>query len=151
MNEVKLWTYLPVAEGMEVVALVEEEDGNIRIDLKEPERLLSNVTVRMDKAVARILATAIMAVVTGCASTGGICDGKQLAAETSHTSHVSAGPPIGPKEEEDSLDTIGLVGRCTRGHVYVETGLGYKFREGGFYGPEDIFTIRVGTVLWKSQ
>ena len=97
------------------------------------------------------LALAAVATLSGCAVAERYCDRSQLAAESSHTSHPSAGWPNGPSNEEDSLDVVGLKGRCERGRVYIETGLGYKLRDGGFYGPEDVFTINAGVVLWNNS
>jgi len=99
----------------------------------------------------RILAAAVVVVLSGCSVAGRYCDDAHVAAATSHASHLTAGWPIGQSREEDSLDTTGLVGRCSRGPVYVETGLGYKFREGGFYGPDEVFQVNIGVILWRTN
>jgi hypothetical protein len=77
---------------------------------------------------------------TGCAS---------VRAEWEHTSHPFAGPPFGPTNEEDNLDTINIIGRRQMGHAYVEMGVGYKLADGGFDGPELTFTSRFGVELWR--
>lgn len=53
-----------------------------------------------------------------------------------HVSHPLAGPPFGPRNEEDSLDQLTAGLRWEYGNVVVEQRLGYKYVDGGFYGPK---------------
>ena len=63
----------------------------------------------------------------------------------SHISHPFAGPPFGPTNEEDSLDTIEMTGAWYGPkNTYVEIGLGYKLSDGGFYGPKLTGIVRAG-------
>jgi hypothetical protein len=72
-----------------------------------------------------------------------------LSAEVSHVSHPLRGEPFGPSYEEDTLDTVGIVSRREYGRVYVEQGLHYRWRDGGFYGDDFVYTGRVGVQLWR--
>jgi hypothetical protein len=76
----------------------------------------------------------------------GGCTG--LRAEYEHISHPMAGPPFGPRSEEDSLNQVNLCAvRATAGlrySVFGETCLGVKLADGGFYGPELTSTVRIG-------
>lgn len=83
---------------------------------------------------------------TGC-STVPFCEKQSVRSEYEHVSHVTAGPPFGPQSEEDWLDQVSIIGRCTRGRTYVEMGFGYVLTNGGFYGPDETFTGRVGHYL----
>lgn len=82
----------------------------------------------------------------GCGSVP-FCEKQSLRTEYEHISHVLAGPPFGPQSEEDSLDQVLLIGRCTNSRAYAEVGIGYKLTEGGFHGPDELFTGRVGYYL----
>lgn len=74
----------------------------------------------------------------------------KLDAGWGHNSYPELGYPFGPANEEDTLDTLGLRATWERGKCFAEVGLGYKLRDGGFYGDSDVvFTSRVGVVLWK--
>lgn len=88
----------------------------------------------MSKSILALLAVAL----TGCSS---------VRVEWEHVSHPFAGPPFGPQSEEDSLDTLNVITRKEAGRVYIETGLGYKLGDGGFYGPGLTFTSRIGVEL----
>jgi|ERR1044072_80997 hypothetical protein len=152
----KYWDFRRSAESLEVVAnVVLDEEINlvepIVIDLHEPERVLPNARLRMDRLAARALAVAILGALTGCSVIGRMCDEKQVALQYTHVSHPFAGWPFGEKDEEDAVHTVGPVGRCTHGRSYVDIGVGYKVREAGFYGPEVTGTVNVGITLWKSQ
>lgn len=61
-----------------------------------------------------------------------------------HVSHPQAGPPFGSPREEDSLDTVNASLVWREGAWFVETGLGWQLADGGFYGPDLIFSARVG-------
>lgn len=101
----------------------------------------------------KTLGVVVMCVaMTGCAGMGRLCDETRLDAVASHTSHPFAGRPFGEPEEEDALNTIGAVGRCTVGRGYVDLGLGRKIGgDTGFYGPGLTGTVNVGVTLWRSQ
>jgi hypothetical protein len=85
-------------------------------------------------------------ILTGC-GTVPFCEKQSVRSEYEHISHLSAGPPFGPESEEDSLDQLSVIGRCSNGRAYAEIGIGYRLRDGGFYGPDDMFTGRVGYYL----
>lgn len=75
------------------------------------------------------------------------CEKQSVRTEYEHVSHLTAGPPFGPKSEEDSLNQLSVIGRCSNGRAYAEIGIGYQLSDGGFYGPDEIFTGRVGYYL----
>jgi hypothetical protein len=83
---------------------------------------------------------------TGCSSVP-ICEKKSLRSEYEHVSHWTVGPPISPQSDEDWIDHISLIGRCRNDRAYVEIGAGYIINEGGFKGPDETFTGRVGYYL----
>lgn len=85
----------------------------------------------------------------GCASVGRMCDEAGVGLEYEHVSHPFAGYPFGEAVEEDALHTAGVVGRCSMGRTYLEGGMGYKVRDGGFYGPDLTGVVRVGVTLWR--
>jgi hypothetical protein len=88
-------------------------------------------------------AIAIAAVtLAGCAAPTSIDAG------WSHVSHPLLGPPFGPSNEEDTLDTLGFRARWVRGPYYAEAGLGQQLKDSGFYGDGFIFSSRVGVTLW---
>lgn len=87
---------------------------------------------------------------TGCASLD-VCQQAEIGAEHAHVSHPTVGRPFGPKTEEDSVNLVGLTGRCESGRVWTEVGMGYKFLDGGFYGPDLVSTLRVGVRLWEKK
>lgn len=64
--------------------------------------------------------------------------------ELEHVSHPFAGPPFGPPNQEDSLNQINYCKGTNNGTWYVENCLGYKFMQGGFYGPDLTYTGRIG-------
>jgi hypothetical protein len=78
-----------------------------------------------------------------------LCGCSTLSVEVSHVSHPLRGEPFGPMNEEDTLDTVGFVSRREYGRVYVEHGLAYRWRDGGFYGDDFIYQGRVGVQLWR--
>jgi hypothetical protein len=88
----------------------------------------------------------IFAALTGCSVVP-----DKAGVELFHASHPLAGPPFGPTSEEDSLDILQGTTRWQRGRVYGEIGLGYKLKDGGFYGPDFTFTGRVGVELWSKS
>lgn len=81
---------------------------------------------------------------SGCASAPDTVD-----AGWSHSSHPRQGRPFSPREDEDSLDTLGIRARWERGKCFAEMGLGYMLRDGGFYGDDFIFESRVGVKLFE--
>lgn len=64
--------------------------------------------------------------------------------ELRHTSHPFAGPPFGPKSEEDSLNTANACAGRSKAGIFLEHCLGYKLSDGGFYGPEVTYDVRAG-------
>lgn len=83
-------------------------------------------------------------VLSGCVSAP-----RNIDAGWSHSSHPRQGRPFGPSSEEDSLDTVGLRARWDDGTYFTEMGLGYRLRDGGFYGDDFIFESRVGVKLFS--
>lgn len=81
---------------------------------------------------------------SGCASTPDTID-----VGWSHSSHPRLGRPFGPSTEEDTLDTLGLRARWERDKCFAEMGLGYRLRDGGFYGDDLIFESRIGVRLFS--
>lgn len=84
---------------------------------------------------------------TGC-GTVPFCDKQSVRSEYEHISHWTVGPPFGPQSEEDWIDQVSLIGRCTRGRAYAEIGVGYILTNGGFYGPDETFIGRGGYYLF---
>jgi hypothetical protein len=78
---------------------------------------------------------ALLPLLQGCANYGRV--------ELEHVSHPFAGPPFGPRNEEDSLDQLNA---CLgmEGDFYLEACSGYVIGNGGFFGPRLTFTARVG-------
>lgn len=98
----------------------------------------------------KVSAGIVCLLLAGCGSVP-ICDKQSVRTEYEHVSHLTAGPPFGPQDEEDSLDQISIIGRCSRGRTYAEMGIGYRLTDGGFYGPDEIFTGRVGHYLFGEE
>jgi hypothetical protein len=150
----KFWNFFRSAEAMEVIPVVMKAEfgdtEDIVVEFNEPEGLLPQARLRMTRAQAVAMCSAVL-VLSGCSTIGGVCDETRIEARYSHVSHPFAGPPFGPKEEEDALDTIGPMGRCTVGRGYVEIGTGWKLGDGGFYGPGLTGTMNIGMVLWESK
>lgn len=96
----------------------------------------------------RIFVVGLMLMTSGCALTEH-CDSMSLRIEHEHVSHPLAGYPFGPASEEDALDHVGPVGRCTVGRGYVDMNLGWKIGDGGFYGPRLTGGVRIGVEIWK--
>jgi len=94
----------------------------------------------------RVFPVLILVLASGCST---VCDRAALRSEYQHISHVTAGPPFGPPSDEDSLDVVSILGRCEIRSVYAEVGVGLRLTDGGFYGPDEIFTGRVGVEFWK--
>ena len=82
---------------------------------------------------------------TGCATPNSV------SLEHMHVSHPLLGPPFGPKNEEDWLDTLGFRAAWHRDRYYMELGLSQQLTDSGFYGDGFIFTSRVGVTLWSKQ
>lgn len=90
----------------------------------------------------------IALVLSGCSA---LPPSTSLNAECVHVSHPGVGFPWGSRTEEDSIDACGFSGRLQTGRVYVDAGLSYSLADGGFYGPDLIFTGRVGVRLFGSD
>lgn len=84
---------------------------------------------------AKIAAALLALCLTGCT---------YATIEARHTSHPFAGPPFGPRTDEDSLNTVNACIGVERGSWFAENCLGYKLGEGGFYGPPVTYDARVG-------
>lgn len=97
----------------------------------------------------KTITLAAVVLLSGCSTVGRVCDEIQINEEYEHVSHPLAGYPFGEAVEEDALHTLNTIGRCSMGRTYIEGGLGYKIRDGGFYGPDLTGTLRVGVNLWK--
>ncbi len=72
-----------------------------------------------------------------------------LKLEAEHISHPMAGYPVGPADQEDTLNQVNAcLGKRARLGVramwYAEHCLGYKVTDGGFYGPSLTYTGRTG-------
>lgn len=87
-----------------------------------------------------VLFVAVVALCSGCST---------ISAEVSHVSHPLRGEPFGPATEEDTLDSVGIVARREYGRVYIEQGLAYRLRDGGFYGDDFVYTGRIGVKLYR--
>lgn len=82
-----------------------------------------------------------LAILAACATLQG-CASYHL--EYEHVSHLSAGWPTGPSDEEDTLDHIQICGqRKVSKMLYTEGCVGRKLRRGGFDGPNDTAVWRV--------
>lgn len=74
-----------------------------------------------------------------------LCSGcTYVSVEWQHVSHPLLGPPLGPRNQEDSLDVLNGCAEKRKGHFYVEMCLGYRLKDGGFYGDDFIYTGRFG-------
>lgn len=82
-----------------------------------------------------LIALASMAILCGCT---------YATTEIRHISHPTAGPPFGPKTEEDSLNTANACIGVERKGWFFEHCLGYQLGDGGFYGPDLTYDARVG-------
>lgn len=71
------------------------------------------------------------------------CAPHAIRAEYEHISHPLAGPPFGPRSEEDALDHLAILARWHFELVTVDVGLGYKLVDGGMYGPKCTGIVRV--------
>lgn len=150
----KFWNFFRSAEAIEVVADVKlaefGDEGDIHIELHEPEELLPQARIRLTRKQAIALCASILALTSGCTSVGGMCHDARITMEYAHTSHPMAGRPFESQYgSEDTLDTIGPNLHCQSGRIYVETGLGYKIYHNGFEGPNLTGSLRVGMTLWE--
>ena len=70
-----------------------------------------------------------------------------------HVSHLTAGPPFGRRTEEDTLNQTNLLlgWNSKSGRTYLETGIGYMWKDSGFYGPRFTASLRVGTKICLKQ
>lgn len=87
-----------------------------------------------------IFATLVALLATGCSSL--LPNAARV--EIEHVSHPMAGPPFGPRNEEDALSQLNILVRWQQSAWYAESGLGYKLEDSGMYGPRLTFTARVG-------
>jgi hypothetical protein len=85
-----------------------------------------------------------IAILLGMQLTGCAVMPESMYAEVEHVSHPFAGPPFGPRTEEDTLNMINVGGTWSKDNVYMDVGLGYKFTDSGFHGPPLSFDMRVG-------
>lgn len=106
------------------------------------------MNTRIFKIVIMLTVMALLVVLAGCGSLPQAMP-NQVDACLTHVSHPLRGEPFGPRSEEDSLDTIGACAQWERGRVSFDTGLGYRYRDGGFYGDDFIFEGRVSVKLWE--
>jgi hypothetical protein len=83
----------------------------------------------------KILTAVLLLSLSGCS---------YLTTELRHTSHPTAGKPFGPRTEEDSLNTVNACAGRETGAWFIEQCLGYKLTDGGFYGPQLTYDLRVG-------
>jgi hypothetical protein len=90
----------------------------------------------MYRSLSQLAVLAIAVTLAGCAS------GVRLEAE--HVSHPFAGRPFSDRTEEDSLTQVNALLEWQRHGWFIESGLGYRVRDGGFYGPPLTFTVRAG-------
>lgn len=94
----------------------------------------------------------IILIVTSALLSGCLSMPDRVDAGWTHDSHPLLGRPFGPKEEEDTLDTLGVRAAWHRGRYYMEMGAGRKMGDGGFYGDDRVvFTSRVGVTLWERK
>lgn len=154
----RFYNFFRDAVGREVAVDVRNSafvEGEIIVDITEKHEGRSApvpfAQLKMDKRAAARLGSLLAGVLalSGCSVIGGVCDQAQISVEYTHVSHPLAGAPFGPRTEEDALHTVGPVGRCDMGRAYVEGGLGYKVRDGGFYGPDLTGSFNVGVKLWE--
>lgn len=68
-----------------------------------------------------------------------------------HVSHLSAGWPTGPSNEEDTLDHVSLCAARKAGMLVTEVCYGRLLRDGGFYGPRDTAQFNVSLPIWKGS
>lgn len=85
-----------------------------------------------------------LAILAACATLQG-CASYHL--EYEHVSHLSAGWPTGPSDEEDTLDHVQVCGSRSLGMAQYTGCVGYSLREGGFNGPRDTAVLRVQVPL----
>lgn len=99
----------------------------------------------MSRLSAALLIICALANSVGCAAinTSSAIVPDAIRAEVEHISHPLAGFPLNA-DKEDAVSTVGVVARWTRGHFYVEQGLGYKIDRSGFNGPDMTYAGRIG-------
>lgn len=88
------------------------------------------------------LLAALVATQTGCAS---------YHVEYEHVSHLSAGWPTGPSDEEDTLDQASICGRREILHITYTGCVGRKLRDGGMYGPSDTASLRLEVPIYQRR
>lgn len=89
---------------------------------------------------------------TGCAGMPDYVKPEAVDVGWGHNSYPALGYPFGPADEEDTLDTLGLRSQWRKDRYFLEAGVGYKLRDGGFYGRSDwVFTSRVGVDIWRRK
>lgn len=101
--------------------------------------------------MSRITRKLLIALTAALTLSGCVTAPDRIDAGWEHTSHPLLGPPFGPSNEEDTLDTLGLRAAWHRDRYYMELGLGQQLKDSGFAGDGFIFTSRVGVELWRRQ
>jgi hypothetical protein len=95
--------------------------------------------------LARVACLSAILLTTGCTVVN---------VELEHTSHPFAGEPFYPERPEAALNTANVILRKEYANgVYVEQGLGYKFKThpDDFVGPKLTYTGRIGITLWSKD
>lgn len=106
-------------------------------------RAVGRISLRQPDLIERTLQLILLSICVlflmglgGCANYASV--------ELAHSSHPLDGPPFGPRSEEDSLDRLNVcVGREHAGW-YVDSCVGYRYADGGFYGSDFTFDGRFG-------
>jgi hypothetical protein len=152
MNSIVTWIFRKVWSGLWRLEGRLAGQGASQRTLNTVMRLRSRVITaelwvsrNRRKTLAVLVALVLLVTCSGCV----IAPPSSVDVGWSHTSHPLRGAPFGPANEEDSLDTLGFRTRWDSGRTFVETGLSYRLRDGGFYGDDFIFESRVGVKLWS--
>ena len=94
-------------------------------------------------AIRKLTCLAILLTLPGCALMP-----NTVRVETEHVSHLSAGWPIEKQgRTEDGFSMVSIIGRWQMRGAYLEIGEGVNLEGrngGGFYGPAEVFTARMG-------
>lgn len=94
----------------------------------------------MDKVFVIV---ALALVLVGCQT----IEPTKVRLETAHYSHLTAGKPFGPSNQEDGLSVVQVVARWETKGYYLELGEGYNLEGrngGGFYGPAETTSLKLG-------
>lgn len=90
-----------------------------------------------------LVVIALALVLVGCQT----IEPNKVRVQTTHISHLTAGAPFGARSEEDGLTIVELTARWELKGAFVEVGEGYNVRGrngGGFYGPAETTSLRLG-------